>query len=193
MKLTDLVDISLGHPFRGKVNESPGSPVLAVQMKDASAKSGVDWSKCKPVALEGKKTPDWLKIGDILLATRGSSNYAVLVDSAPPEGLSAVATPHFYVLRAKQASILPAYLHWWLNQRPCQRHFEVHAEGTHTKSIRRAVLEQVPLVVPSLKEQQVVTQLSASINRQNTLLKKQLANNLALQTVIAGDLLTKHR
>ena len=193
MNIVNLVDISLGHPFRGKVTESPGSPVLAVQMKDVSPEYGVEWSKCKHVALEGKKPPDWLQAGDILLATRGSSNYAVLVDSAPPEGLSAVATPHFYVLRAKQASILPAYLHWWLNQRPCQRHFEAHAEGTHTKSIRRAVLEEVPLVVPSVREQQTVAEFSASINRQNSLLKQQLANNLALQTAIAGDLLTKHR
>ena len=192
MKLANLVDISLGYPFRGKINESLGSSVLAVQMRDASSKKGVDWSTCKSVVLEGKKGPDWLKPGDILLATRGSSNYAVLIESAPPDGMTAVATPHFYVLRAKQASILPGYLHWWLNQRPSQRHFETQAEGTHTKSIRRAVLEEVPIVVPPLEEQQMLAGLSAAMNQQNSLLNQQLANNKALQTAIAGDLLNKY-
>lgn len=192
MLLKEWVDIRLGYPFRGKIRESAGATQLAVQMKDTSAEQGISWASCTPVALEGKKAPGWLQLGDILLATRGASNYAALIESLPSDGLAAVATPHFYVLRPKQNSLMSAYLHWWLNQQPCQRHFSKQAEGTFTKSIRRAVLEAAPIVVPPMKEQQAVVKLSRALQQQNGLLNQQLNNNIALQTAVASDLLRKY-
>lgn len=193
MKLKDVAEVRLGYPFRGAVTEAANASVLAVQMKNASADSGVDWRSCIPVSLEGKKKPDWLEVGDILLATRGSSNYAVLVNVLPSAGLAAVATPQFYVLRVKQGTLQPEYLHWWLNQAPCRRYFERNAEGSFTKSLRRAVLEDAPIVIPSEQEQQTVIKLTAVLKAQNNALNEQLNNNQVMQKAIANDLTKKYQ
>ena len=93
---------------------------------------GVDWSACLRSEPTSKKEPDWLQTGDILVAARGSTNYAVLVDTGLAS-LPAVAAPHFYVVRLHSEALSPEFLAWQLNQSPCQRYFELHAEGSAAK------------------------------------------------------------
>lgn len=62
-----------------KIPEVPPA-VVAVQMKDVSLTEGIRWSDCFETELTGKREPDYLTTGDILVAARGSHNYAVQVD-----------------------------------------------------------------------------------------------------------------
>ena len=97
MKLKHIATINAGYPFRGKISEVPGSGVVAVQMKDVSLTEGICWSDCIQTELTGKREPDYLTTGDILVAARGSHNYAVQVDQAlATTGKQAVAAPHFF-------------------------------------------------------------------------------------------------
>lgn len=80
MKLKQIATINAGYPFRGKLPEVPGSAVVAVQMKDVSLTEGIRWSDCLETELTGKRKPDYLTTGNILVAARGSNNYAVQVD-----------------------------------------------------------------------------------------------------------------
>ena len=129
MKLDQITKISAGYPFRGKIPEVPGSPVVAIQMRDVSLTEGVCWSGCLPTALTGKREPNYLAPGDILVAARGSHNYAVQIDQTLRDsGKQAVAAPHFFVVRLTDESVLPEFLVWLLNQAPAQRHFEQNAE-----------------------------------------------------------------
>jgi restriction endonuclease S subunit len=85
--------------------------------------------------------------------------------------------------------VLPEYLAWLLNQRPCQRYFEQNAEGTLTKSIRRNVLEDTPVVVPPLAEQRAVVELAESIKRERQVMEQLLRNGEQLMSTIAYQLL----
>ncbi len=154
MILKEVVTISAGYPFRGKIPEKRGG-VRAVQMRDVSTKEGIMWPQCIETELTGKKEPDWLSFGDILFAARGSNNYAAVVDSHALS-LKAVAAPQFFVIRSLCDDLLPEYLAWLLNQEPCQRHFQREAEGSVTKSIRRSVLEATPIALPSLERQRTL-------------------------------------
>src|SRR5690625_6257947 len=78
--MNKLAKIIAGYPYRGKILEVPGSAVVAVQMKDVSLTEGIRWSGCLETELTGKREPDYLTTGDILVAARGSHNYAVQVD-----------------------------------------------------------------------------------------------------------------
>jgi hypothetical protein len=80
VKLKQLASINAGYPFRGKIPEVAGSSVVVVQMKDASPADGIRWSSCLETRLTGKRQPDYLSPGDILVAARGNHNYAVSVD-----------------------------------------------------------------------------------------------------------------
>lgn len=188
LHLYQVATISAGYPFRGKIPEYPEGNLAVVQMKDTSSEFGVDWMSCLRSEATGKKAPDWLQTGDILVAARGNQNYAVLVDTrhAP---LPAVAAPHFYVVRPQSDALIPEFLAWQLNQQPCQRYFELHAEGTLTKSIRRQVLEEALIGLPSLAEQQTILAMARTLQEERQLMQLLQHNGEQMMHAIATRLL----
>ncbi|MBX3629262.1 MAG: restriction endonuclease subunit S [Nitrosomonas sp.] len=188
MQLSEIATIQAGYPFRGKIPEVAKGEVVVIQMRDIVDGQIIQWPACARTTLRSKRDTDWLKPGDLLVAARGSHYYAVQVDSH--EENQAVAAPHFFVVRVQKESILPAYLGWLINQRPCQRYLEQNAEGTLTKSIRRNVLGSLPIAVPTLERQRNLVGLVDALQQERVLLHRQLENNLALQSALAADLLS---
>lgn len=189
MKLKQIATISAGYPFRGKIPEVAGSAVVAVQMKDVSLTEGIRWSDCLETELTGKREPDYLAKGDILVAARGSHNYAVQVDQAPfSAGKQAVAAPHFFVISLKKKDILPEFIVWLLNQTPAQRYFEQNAEGTLTKSIRRSVLDDAPVVVPPLRKQRAIIAMANTLREEQRLIQQLINNGERIMSSIARNL-----
>lgn len=172
--------------------------MVAVQMKDVSLTEGIRWSDCLETELTGKREPSYLITGDILVAARGSHNYAVQVDQALATiGKQAVAAPHFFLVRLnsdslKRKDILPDFLVWLLNQAPAQRYFEQNAEGTLTKSIRRSVLEDAPVVVPPLEKQRAIIAMANTLGEEQRLIQKLINNSERLMSAITNDLYQAH-
>ncbi len=185
MKLAELATISAGHPFRGKILEKSGSGIRAVQMKDISIEQGVRWNSVVETELAGKKQPDWLMSEDILFAARGSRNYAVLIDQVMGQVVSA---PHFYILRVNEQSLLPEFLVWQLNQKPLQNYFDRAAQGSFTKSIKRAILEGAEITVPSLEKQKQILGLHKTLLQEKNLYAQLSINAGKLMNSIANEL-----
>lgn len=193
MKLKSIAAVSGGYPFRGKIPESVGSSVVAVQMKDISLMDGVRWEECVETRLTGKREPVYLKEGDILVAARGGHNYAILVDDAATElGKKAVASPHFFVVSIKCDTVIPEFLTWLLNQIPVQRYFEQNAEGTLTKSIRRNIMEDIPVVLPPVNQQRAIIAVAGILREEQMLAQKLIDNGRFLSGKIAVDLYASH-
>lgn len=189
MRLKEIATVNPGYPFRGKILEKIDSPVIVVQMKDISLNDGIRWAECTQTTLLGKRKPDYLAVGDILVAARGSHNYAVQVDSAllalPKK---AVAAPHFFEVRLKNNEVIPEFIVWLLNQNPVQRYFEQNAEGSLTKSIRRGVLEEAPIVVPPLAEQQTIVAMANILHQEQRLVTQLVQNGERIMNTIAKKL-----
>lgn len=193
MKLKQVATINAGYPFRGKIPEVLGSAVVVVQMKDVSLTEGIRWSDCIETELTGKREPNYLTTVDILVAARGSNNYAIQVGQLlAATGKQAVAAPHFFVVSLKKKDILPEFMVWLLNQEPVQRYFEQNAEGSFTKSIRRSVLEEAPVVVPPLAMQRAIIAMSNTLNEEQRLIKRLVNNGERLMGVIANGLYQTH-
>ena len=191
MKLREVAIINAGYPFRESIVESTEPNALVVQMKDISSTGNVNWFGCVNTTLTGKRSPQWLKPGDILFSARGSRNYATQIDSDILEKkLQAVAAPHFFVLSVENNCLLPAYLTWFLNQYPCQSYFEKNAEGSFAKSIRRSVLEETPIAIPSLEKQHIIVNLVNILKKERFLLEKMMHNSEQFLNSIAHNLLT---
>lgn len=185
-RLASVARAGAGYPFRGVIPQRPGG-VFVVQMKNVTIGRGVDWPALLETRLPGKRTPDWLQAGDVLLVARGNRFYAVAVDDPP---VPAVCAPHFYIIRTQEPRLLPAFLAWQLNQAPVQRHFERHAEGSVTKSIRRSVLENAPIAIPSVRQQELLLALQAGLDRQQRICDELLRNGATLLAGVAEHLLT---
>ncbi|MBQ0781565.1 MAG: restriction endonuclease subunit S, partial [Thalassolituus oleivorans] len=191
--LKQIATINAGYPFRGKIPEVSDSSVIAVQMKDVSLTEGIRWSDCQKTELTGKRPPDYLTTGDILVAARGNHNYAIPIDSALTTNKQAVAAPHFFVVRLKSQNkkkqdILPEFIAWLLNQIPAQRYFEQNAEGTLTKSIRRSVLEETPIVIPPLAKQRTIVAMANTLREEQRIMHQMINNNELMMSTIARDL-----
>lgn len=168
INLIGLAEVRAGYPFRGAVPLVEHGSVRAVQMRDITSAAGVDWSGCALTELEShKSSPDWIVSGDILFAPRGNRYYGVHVESVPGQ---AVCGQHLFHIRLRDtAQILPAFLTWQINQPPLQKLLFKMAEGSSQLSIRRSMLETLPLTVPALRVQESILALARSADQERTI------------------------
>ena len=99
-----------------------------------------------------------LKDGDVLFAAKGTKNFAAIYKNQNP---AAVASTSFFVLRPTYEKILPEYLSWFLNHPETQILIKDKARGTAIPSIRKTVLEDLEISIPSIEKQMTVIRLSA--------------------------------
>lgn len=186
-KLSELVKITPGYPFRGKIPEKGEGDAYAVQMKDVAEGSVKSWDDLVRTELGGRRKPDWLEVEDVLFLVRGNKNYAVHLDEVP---LPSVISPHFLLLRVRSdAELVPAFLSWQINQAPAQRYFDASAEGSVQRSIRKAVLEALPLVVPDLETQHRVVSLAQAARSEAEIYMELIANRERELKAVASKIL----
>lgn len=186
LELGSAVKIRSGYPFRGSIDEAADGDTLAVQMKDVDSERGVSWAGVIRTSIAGRKQPDWLKAGDVLFVSKGTRFYAVCVDQPPGP---AVCSPHFFHLQvAPQASLLPAFLAWQINQPPFQRQLNQAAEGSSQLSIRRPVLESLTLSVPPLADQHRIVALAELARQERRALHQLIFNREQQLQALAEDL-----
>jgi hypothetical protein len=184
--LAEVAQFQAGYPFRTTVEEVPGGDVHVIQMKDVSPESGVDWSGVIRTSLGGRKQPDWIRDGDILFAARGARFYAAFVAGALA---NTVCVPAFFHLRVRPgAGVDPEFLAWQVNQPPCQRQLLQAAEGSSQLSIRRAVLEQLTVAVPSIAEQRRIVALAGLAAQERQALLRLIQTRERQFQAIAEDL-----
>jgi len=187
IKLNDIANISAGHPFRGAVPEQEDGDCYAVQVRDIDIDGQISWSNIIRTRITGRKTPDWLREGDIIFAARGTRNLATCI---PALDRPVVCAQHFFRITLNASdSILPEFIAWQLNQAPLQRYFRQSAEGSAQVSIRRAVLEQTTLTLPPLKQQIMLTKFADKALQEKQVLTKLIDNRRQQIHAIANDLL----
>lgn len=183
--LGDLAPARAGHPFRGSVPLAPEGNASVIQMRDLSPDGAVAWSGLVRTQIPPGKRPDWLRDTDVLFVARGGRNYAVCLAGVPARTL---CSQHFFVLRCNQGRLLPQYLAWHINRAPSQRYLASNAEGSAQLSIRRGVLEAMPIAVPPLERQRQLVELAATAARERRCLES-LIDNRELQLDALADAL----
>ena len=186
-KLRDVAKVMAGHPIRDAIRSVPGGDIAVVQIKNVDADTGVDWPAVTRTVLSTRREPDWLQPGDILFSARGQRNIAVCLDHPPP---SAVCSPHFFLIRVNDGSVtLPEFLAWQMNLPQAQRYFSQSATGSYITSIRRQVLEALPILITTLDRQRLLVQLAKAAQREKQLTQKLLENRQRELDLVARNLL----
>lgn len=186
--LKEVATISAGHPIREAVRDMPSGEIAVVQIKNIDAETGVDWPAVSRTRLEGRRAPDWLRAGDVLFSARGQRNVAVCVDQPPAR---AVCSPHFFLVRVKSNAVLPEFVAWQMNLPNAQQYFAQSATGSYIKGIRRAVLEDLELQVPTLERQQLLVRLAKAVHREKQILERLIEIRRHELDLLAKELLTR--
>jgi hypothetical protein len=175
-RLGDIADIRSGHPFRGSIEPDVNGDVHVVQVRNTKATGEIVQDEVITTTLTSKKQPDWLKTGDILFVAKGAKHYSALVEDLPKQ---TVCSPHFFLVRIKPAFkelVTPEFICWQLNQLPAQRYFQTTAEGSLYLSVRRKILEYVPItMLPIEKQRQLTAMHRCAVKEQKVL--QQLIDN----------------
>jgi len=155
-------------------------------MRDLALDGTVQWADVIRTELSGRRDPDWLIPGDLLLVARGNRYYATCLDTVPG---SAVCGPHLFHLRLKSTpAVLPEFLAWQINQPPLQRVLRKAAEGSSQLSIRRPELEALQISVPSILNQKKVAQLARLALRERALFTSLIRNRERQLETLAFEL-----
>jgi hypothetical protein len=183
--ITHLAAVMPGYPFRGSIQPEDPGEALVVQMKDIAPEGAVHWSGAIRSGLKGRKTPDWLCAGDVLVLARGTRFLAVCLDEPPA---LAVCAPVFFHLRVQRAELDPAFLAWQINQPPCQRQLAQGAAGSLQQSITRPVLESLRVAVPPIARQRAVVGFVAAARRERQAMEQLIRNLERQEQFLAEDL-----
>ena len=97
-----------------------------------------------------------LQPGDILFPNRGLRTTAAVF--AGTEGKN-LAGAQFYIIRCQTTSILPQYLAWTLRTTQAARYFNTLRKGTLVQTLQRCDLEEFPVPLPPIAQQQKIIEV----------------------------------
>ncbi len=188
-KLGRLSAISAGFPLRGASHALNSGDNAFIQLRNVSRGSGIDWPKVDRVTLPSTKHVDYLQPGDIILAARGTLNFAYHI---PDLDFPAVCAPQFFVVRVNdKEKLLPKFLTWQLNAPPSQHYFTTVAVGSAMKSIRRTAVENLEIAIPALAHQRAIVKLWEAAIAEEQVLKHLITNRKNLLNGLAQGLFKK--
>jgi len=186
VKLSTVASIVGGYPFRSAIEDLPAGDVGVLQMANVDPVKGVDSAKTIRVELPAERKPTFLASGDIVIAARGTKNYAVRIASL--EG-QVVCTSQFFLIRLLDPGKVDArFLAWQLNQRPSQDYLRREATGTYILNIRREVMDRLPIALPPFDQQLAIAGLAETARSERLALNKLIENRTHLLEAIAVGL-----
>ena len=184
-RLVEVASISAGYPFRGKIEKLPYGEFAVIQMRNASPETGIDWGALTRVELPRVSEKALLQPGDIILSTRGGRNYAYCIERKRGQ---LVCSPHFFVIRLMRDNILPEFLAWQMNQLPAQNYFAAGATGTHILNLKRAVVERLPIKLPSYQRQTSIIEMANAMRAEREVYQQLIQNRTNEMNAIVSDI-----
>lgn len=111
-----------------------------------------------------------LKEGDVLLAAKGTKNFAAIFENI---SYPAVASTTFLIIRINDPqNILPHFLAWYLNSHYAQNRLKARAKGTSLPSISKHDVEELEMPVPDVETQKLILKINELYQREKLLLRK---------------------
>jgi restriction endonuclease S subunit len=184
--LKELAVVSLGHPFRGKIEPVENGNGSVIQIKNINEEGEIFWHDLQKVNVKSRLKVDWLQALDIILPNRGTKTKAACIIDPPSK---VVTTPHFYNIRVRDSGIDPKFLTWQINQIQTQRYFEKTAEGSRQLSLRKSIVENIEVVIPSIVEQQTIISIYEAAQKEKAIYNKLLQNRATQLKCIANAIL----
>lgn len=185
--LRHLAVVSAGYPFRGSVDDLDDGDVAVIQLRNVDPDAGIDWASLSRVELPRQSAKAFLKPEDIILSTRGGRNIAYHISECPER---TVCSPHFFVIRLKSGIVVPRFLAWQINQKPAQDYFAAGATGSYILNLKRDVVENLPIKILAVPDQQRVVEMDAGAKAERAILTQLIEQRKIEMAAIANELLS---
>lgn len=168
-KLKEIAEIRTGYQFRSKVERVKDGNVYALQIKDVFPGQPIDAGQLIRTRVERLSPDSLLQRGQILFRARGGTHVAYCYAGDTPNLLPA---SQFFVITLKSSRLLPDYVAWYINGPEVQAYLTRNEAGTSIKAIRKPVLEELEIPLPSPGTQQLIVQIEHLHQRETELLAR---------------------
>ncbi|RWX52894.1 restriction endonuclease subunit S [Photobacterium chitinilyticum] len=176
------------YSFRSRIEEAK-SGVRVIQPKDVKDEQ-ILWESVVTTALTGKKEPEYLKDGDILILSRGMKQQTFVFKSKDDEQKT-ICSNVYYHYRVANDEINPYYLAFVLNHNnKIKNQIEVGSASSSmtVKVYSRQSIEELDIPLPPKKEQDAIVALHNNITQQQQCYQKLMDSNQAMLASIASQL-----
>jgi len=182
-KITEVADIQLGYQFRKKIEPVGDGTHWVIQIRDFNESHLLNKEALSRVRIDKPSEQYLIHQGDVLFLSRGHRNWAAaIVDDLK----DTVAVSHFFVIKRKNATILPEYLAWYINQSPAQEYLHnIARRGTHMPLVTLSAFKGLTVEVPDMTTQHRIVELSRLMEREKKLLAELQEKRLLLITAIS--------
>lgn len=180
-QLREVADVQLGITLRGAdaSRHDPTGTHQLVRIGDLSEDGSLRIAEPNLIRLdEVTAHRSGLRVGEVLLAARGTRMTAAIFEGGPP----AVAGSQFLVIRPHSGVLLPAYLRWFLNLSSTQENLNARARGSYVRSLPSGALGELAIPLPPIPRQRAIAEL-----HELRLHEKHLMETLASRRAILID------
>ncbi|HQI45568.1 MAG TPA: restriction endonuclease subunit S [Bacteroidales bacterium] len=111
-----------------------------------------------------------LKCGDIIVAAKGTDNFAVVCKGKLEYS---VASTIFMVVKIfEPEKVLPEYLAWFINHPHTQQHLQNSSKGSSFPSITKNDIEEIIFPIPSIIKQRYIINIDELFKKQLQIKKR---------------------
>ncbi len=186
--LHDCAEVRPGFSAKGAIVNEPGGTVQVITAQHLTRGEPYRYREEHKLLITPSRSAEKYLVepGDVLFMSRGSNNYAVLLQEVPRP---AIAPLTFYILKPK-SNIVPAYLAWLINQEPAKGRLNEIRTGAGTPMIPRQEFGEINIPLPSLDIQRRIARYADLQSRESMLLQQLVEETERLRRLIGQQLLT---
>ncbi|MCK5062229.1 restriction endonuclease subunit S, partial [Candidatus Parcubacteria bacterium] len=185
--IKSITKVLAGYTFRTALKSEESGKGLVIQAKDISGNLYIDDKQLVKINHQIFKTNALIKEGDVIISVRGKFRAGVYKGNLK----NIIASSSIYILRPFEEKVNPEYLAIYLNSTAGQKEINKFLTGGAIKIILRKDLENINVVIPEIREQQVIVNLyKNNIALQNKLNTKKILINSIIESAV-GKILNK--
>jgi len=173
-KLKDIAELVSGYTFRDAIKDDPMGSLLVLQGKNVPNDYSIrDLSGLVRISDDKIRNPYLLHQGDIIIVSRISalSSFRSAIFSSNMDNI--MPSSSVYVIRIKDADIMPSYVSLYLNSETGQKKiFDLSSGGSYIRTIPIKSLITLEIPIPSIERQQIIVSLCDNIEKQAMIMRR---------------------
>jgi restriction endonuclease S subunit len=179
VRIQDCADVRPGYSSKGAIVNDPEGSLHVITAQHVTKGEPYRYVAEHSLLIIPPKFYDKYLVlpGDILFMSRGSNNYAVLVEEVPQPAITPLT---FFIIRPKQ-NVISGYLAWCLDQDIVKTQLNEMRTGVGTPMIQSSSFRDITVPLPSLAIQKRIAGLSSLQTREKMLLQQLVGETERLQ------------
>jgi len=167
--LAELASTRVGITLRASLDVAGDGALRVVQGKDLGDDGRLDWDRITPSNSLTLRAEQRLRIGDILIQSRGVTFRVALIDK---ECGDMVAASPLYVIRILTENLESAFLAYLLRDTVMQSKLRHNATGSHVPQIPRAAFDRLKIPIPPIPIQRSIVGASDALQQEQAIQAK---------------------